>query len=85
MIGEGISGDLVTPSASKGMHGYWPDVHDMNASFFILGAGVPAARSLGQIDRLATAPTLAQILGVHLPTAETEPLFLEVLRSHVLN
>ena len=72
--GEGTSGDLVTSSTYKGMHGYWPDVPDMNSSFFILGAGIPPARSLGQIDMLSIAPTLAQILGVRLPAAESKPL-----------
>ena len=72
--GDGVSGDLVTSSAYKGMHGYWPDVPDMNSSFFILGSNIPAARSLGQIDMLSIAPTLAQILGVRLPAAESKPL-----------
>jgi predicted AlkP superfamily pyrophosphatase or phosphodiesterase len=69
VTGEGISGDLVTASTYKGMHGYWPDVPDMNSSFFIMGPGwVP--HSVGQIDMRAIAPTLATILGVKLPAAE---------------
>jgi predicted AlkP superfamily pyrophosphatase or phosphodiesterase len=75
VTGDGVSGDLVTPSASKGMHGYWPDLPDMNASFFILGKGIPTGRPLGQIDMLVIAPTLARILGVRLPAAESNPLF----------
>ncbi len=74
VTGEGVSGDLVSTSTYKGMHGYWPDVADMNSSFFILGAGIPPARSLGQIDMLSIAPTLAQILGVRLAAAESKPL-----------
>jgi predicted AlkP superfamily pyrophosphatase or phosphodiesterase len=72
--GEGVSGDLVTPSASKGMHGYWPDVADMNSSFFIVGPGVPKAHSVGAIDMRSIAPTLAQILGVALPAAEAKSI-----------
>jgi len=73
--GDGVSGDLVTPSKSKGTHGYWPDLSAMNASFFVVGPGIPTAHSLGPIDMRAIAPTLAQFLGVTLPAAEAAPLF----------
>jgi hypothetical protein len=75
VIGDAVSGEIVTPSASfRGMHGYWPDLPEMNASFFILGPGIPAGRSLGLIDMRAIAPTLAQILGLPLPSAEAQPV-----------
>jgi predicted AlkP superfamily pyrophosphatase or phosphodiesterase len=75
VTGDAISGSVVTPSASfRGMHGYWPDQPEMNASFFIRGPGIPAAHSLGLIDMRAIAPTLAQILGLRLPSAEAAPL-----------
>jgi hypothetical protein len=75
IIGDAVSGEIVTPSASfRGMHGYWPDLAEMNASFFILGPGIPAGRSLGLIDMRAIAPTLAQILGLRLPSAEAQPV-----------
>jgi hypothetical protein len=47
----------------------------MNASFFVVGPGIPASHSLGPIDMRAIAPTLAQFLGVTLPAAEAAPLF----------
>jgi predicted AlkP superfamily pyrophosphatase or phosphodiesterase len=73
VTGDAVSGNIVTPSASfRGMHGYWPDLPEMNASFFILGPGIPAGRSLGLIDMRANAPTLAQILGLRLPSAEAQ-------------
>jgi predicted AlkP superfamily pyrophosphatase or phosphodiesterase len=73
VTGEGLSGDLVTASTYKGMHGYWPDVPDMNASLFLLGPGwLP--HSLGQIDMRSIAPTLALLLGVSLPAAEGRSL-----------
>jgi hypothetical protein len=56
------------------MHGYWPDLPEMNASFFTLGPGIPAGRSLGLMDMRAIAPTLAQILGLPLPSAEVQPV-----------
>jgi predicted AlkP superfamily pyrophosphatase or phosphodiesterase len=74
VAGDGVSGNLVTPSASKGMHGYWPDVADMNSSFFIVGPDIAPAHSLGAIDMRSIAPTLAIILGVSLPQAEAKPL-----------
>jgi predicted AlkP superfamily pyrophosphatase or phosphodiesterase len=74
VTGDGVSGNLVTASTYKGMHGYWPDVADMNSSFFIAGPDIPAGRSLGAIDMRSIAPTLAQILGVPLPTAEAKPV-----------
>jgi predicted AlkP superfamily pyrophosphatase or phosphodiesterase len=75
VTGDAVSGKVVTPSPSfQGMHGYWPDLPEMNASFFILGPGIPAAHSLGLIDMRAIAPTLAQILGLRLPSAEARSL-----------
>jgi predicted AlkP superfamily pyrophosphatase or phosphodiesterase len=75
VTGDAVSGNVVTPSTSfHGMHGYWPDLPAMNASFFILGPGIPAAHSLGLMDMRAIAPTLAQILGLRLPSAEVPPL-----------
>jgi predicted AlkP superfamily pyrophosphatase or phosphodiesterase len=73
--GENVSGDLVTATKTKGTHGYWPDLPAMNASFFLIGPGIPAAHSLGPIDMRAIASTLAQFLGVALPAAEAAPLF----------
>jgi predicted AlkP superfamily pyrophosphatase or phosphodiesterase len=75
VTGDAVSGYVVTPTTSfRGMHGYWPDLPEMNASFFILGPGIPAAHSLDFIDMRAIAPTLAQILGLPLPSAEARSL-----------
>ena len=72
ITGENLSGVLVTASTIKGMHGYWPDFPEMNASFFVAGPGIPAAHSLGPIDMRAIAPTLAQLLAVHLGATEVK-------------
>ena len=99
ITGDAVSGNLVTPSTSKGMHGYWPDVPEMNSSFFLLnftrpinpatassasasgassaasaGTTAPSGRSVGPIDMRSIAPTLARILNVPLPAAESNPL-----------
>jgi predicted AlkP superfamily pyrophosphatase or phosphodiesterase len=71
--GEGVSGDLITVSKYQGMHGYWPDLADMNSSFFVVGPGIPAGHSLGVIDMRSIAPTLAAFLGVLLSDAEAKP------------
>jgi hypothetical protein len=42
----------------------------MRSSFFIAGPGVPAGKSLGEVDMRDIAPTLAAILGVRMPRAE---------------
>lgn len=68
--GAALSGALVTPVASPGgTHGFLPGPADMDASFFIVGEGVPAGRNLGAIDMRDVAPTLAAKLGVSLPKA----------------
>ncbi len=68
------AGALVAPSRSGGTHGYLPDVPEMRASFFITGPGVPAGRSLGEIDMRSVAPTLARLLAVRLAGAEGRDL-----------
>jgi predicted AlkP superfamily pyrophosphatase or phosphodiesterase len=77
--GAALSGPLVVAqSAVRGSHGFWPLFPEMRSSFFIMGAGVARGRNLGVIDMRQVAPTVANILGVRLPTA-TQPK-LPVLR-----
>jgi len=57
-----------------GTHGALPDLPDLRASFFLIGPGVPAGRDLGSIDMRDVAPTLAQLAGLSLPTAEGKNL-----------
>jgi hypothetical protein len=47
-----------------------PDLSDLHASFFLVGPGVPAGRSLGLIDMRDVAPTLAHEMGLSLPSAD---------------
>jgi predicted AlkP superfamily pyrophosphatase or phosphodiesterase len=77
VIGENLSGPLLTPATVKGMHGYWPDLPEMNSAFFIAGPGVRAGKAVGTIDMRSIAPTLGQFLGVKLPAAEKPALSLE--------
>ena len=67
---KGAAAPVVGPSASKGMHGYFPDKPFMRSSFMMMGAGIQKGRNLGEIDMRAIAPTLAKAMGLTLPDAE---------------
>ena len=60
----------VAPSKVKGMHGYDASLPEMQATFLVMGPGVPAGRNLGAIRMQDVAPTLAHLLDVKLPQAE---------------
>jgi predicted AlkP superfamily pyrophosphatase or phosphodiesterase len=61
---------LVSKVKIGGTHGQLPDLPDLRASFFLIGPGVPAGRSLGLIDMRDIAPTLAHLVGLSLPEAD---------------
>jgi predicted AlkP superfamily pyrophosphatase or phosphodiesterase len=69
-FGARLTGPLIADSSLRGMHGYLPELADMDSTFLIAGPGIPAGRSLGAIDMRDIAPTLASILGVRLTKAE---------------
>jgi len=73
-LGARVTGPLVTDSTLRGMHGYLPDLADMNSVFVLAGPRVPAGRSLGEIDMRDIAPTLATFLGIRLAEAEGHSL-----------
>lgn len=73
----GASAPLRGTPKYKGTHGYFPQAKTLRSAFLIMGHGVPAGRSLGEIDMRAIAPTLAKVLGVTLEGAEVPPLDLE--------
>jgi hypothetical protein len=73
--GGNLTGDLVTEfPGTHGGHGFSPDFPEMRASFFISGPGIARGRDLGIIDMRQIAPSLAQLLGVSLPTARAKSL-----------
>jgi hypothetical protein len=73
--GPGLAGPLVTPMPGRGTHGYNPaTTPQMHASFFITGETIATHKDLGIIDMRQIAPTVAQILGIPLPTATQPPL-----------
>ena len=71
---KGVAAPLVSPSASKGTHGYFPDKPFMRSSFMMMGKNIQKGRNLGEIDMRAIAPTLAKAMGLSLPDAELPPI-----------
>jgi predicted AlkP superfamily pyrophosphatase or phosphodiesterase len=69
----GLTGPLLLVG-SGGTHGYLPEHVEMLASFFLTGRGIAHARNLGVVDMRQIAPTLANLLGLKIPAAETAPL-----------
>ena len=73
-MGFSLSGPLRSDTEPGGTHGYLPEHPEMRASFFLAGAGIAHGRDLGVIDMRQIAPTLAEMLGVSLPSADGKPL-----------
>jgi predicted AlkP superfamily pyrophosphatase or phosphodiesterase len=73
-MGNALNGPILLKTKPGGTHGELPDLPDLRAAFFLVGPGVPPSRSLGIIDMRDVAPTLAQLLGLSLPTAEGKDL-----------
>jgi predicted AlkP superfamily pyrophosphatase or phosphodiesterase len=67
---KGKDAPLVSPSVTKGTHGYFPASPPMRSSFMMMGKGVAKGHNLGEIDMRAIAPTLAKAMGFALPEAE---------------
>ena len=62
-------------SATRGMHGYFPDAPAMRSTLILNGPAIAKRGDLGPVDMRAIAPTLARIMGTTLPKAEAKPLF----------
>jgi predicted AlkP superfamily pyrophosphatase or phosphodiesterase len=73
-LGYQLTGPLVVATSVGGAHGYLPSSPEMNSSFFISGTGIPAGNSLGEIDMVGIAPTLAKLLGLKLTATEGKDL-----------
>lgn len=73
-MGQSLDAALLTPSKYKGMHGYLNDMPAMRSAFFVAGPGIASGKSLGEIDMLDIAPTLAAVLATSLPEAQGKAL-----------
>ncbi len=65
-----VTGDVVSTSGDRGMHGYPPDHPDMHASIIAAGAAVSGRGNIGLVHTIDLAPTIATILGFTMPSAE---------------
>jgi len=72
--GSTLEGSILLKIKTGGTHGGLPDLPELRASFFLVGPGIPAGRSLGLVDMRDVAPTLAHVAGLALPTAEGKNL-----------
>ncbi len=70
---SGLTGAL-RREASGGTHGYLPEHVELRASFFLVGPGIAHSKNLGVVDMRQIAPSIANLLGLHMPTAEAAPL-----------
>jgi predicted AlkP superfamily pyrophosphatase or phosphodiesterase len=68
--GSALDGPVLSKLKVGGTHGAMPDLPDLHASFFLIGPGVPAGKSLGTMDMRDVAPTLAHEIGLALPSAD---------------
>ncbi len=73
-MGTTLEGPILSKTKPGGTHGELPDLPDLRAAFFVIGPGVPAARSFGIIDMRDVAPTLAHLTGLSLPSADGKNL-----------
>ncbi len=72
--GTGMTGDVISETTLKGMHGFVPWNPEMRSTFMAKGAGIAQARDLKVVNMLQVAPTLAGMLDVTLPAAKAQPL-----------
>ena len=76
---DSTTGPITHPNPLHGAHGYLNTMPEMQALFIASGAAIQPHSSLGEIDNLRIAPTIAAILGLSLPDAKEPPLT-EILR-----
>ena len=68
------SAPLLTDMTGHGGHGFAPSYPDMRSAFFAAGPGIARHRDLGLVDMRQIAPTVAQLLDLAMPSAQSPPL-----------
>ncbi len=71
-VGEDVVVDA--PEGSLGAHGYPATDPDLSALFIASGAGIRQGVTLGVIDNVDVAPTMADLLGLNLPNVDGKVL-----------
>lgn len=73
--GRDPTAPMVSPSKSKGMHGYFPELDLMRSSLIAVGPDVKVKGALGELDMRDIAPSIARVLGVEAPNPGRKPVF----------
>jgi len=73
--GRDPAAPMVSPSKSKGMHGYFPELDLMRSSLIAVGPDVKVKGALGELDMRDIAPSIARVLGVEAPNPGRKPVF----------
>jgi len=73
-LGSNTTGPVVTALTGHGGHGFAPTDPAMRAALFVAGKGIARHHDLGLVDMRQIAPTVANLLGVPMPTAKARLL-----------
>ncbi len=65
-----VQGQLVSPSDTRGMHGYGPGLAGLEAAFLVKGPGIKQTHRVETVRLLDLAPTIARILGMEFSGAQ---------------
>ncbi len=69
-VGESSLTEVTLEAGSQGHHGFLSSNPKMNATFVAWGRGIKRGASLGEINNIDVAPTIARLLGQKLPGAD---------------
>jgi predicted AlkP superfamily pyrophosphatase or phosphodiesterase len=73
-FGGNFTGEYITDTRTRGMHGYLPTRPDYRTSFIASGAGVKRRGNFGEIQMTQVGATIARVLGIRLRDAQGEVL-----------
>ncbi len=76
-FGSNLTGEVITESKSRGMHGYLPTRPDYYASFIASSAGVKRRGDIGIVKTIDIEPTIARVLRLTLRDVEGSALPIE--------
>ncbi len=63
----------------KAQHGYSENFEKMNASFLVHGKGIGKDKDIGKINLIDIAPTLSEIMGFNLDTADGVSFYKKIM------
>ncbi len=75
-FGGNYTGEYMTDTRTRGMHGYLPTRPNYRTSFIVSGAGITRRGNFGEIHMTQVGTTIAHLLGVRLRDAQSKPLMI---------